>query len=51
MKFEGEDEMLRRYKVHMKMKEKFEDLQSRGKWKELLEEAEGEQELKVGRVG
>ena len=47
VKFEGEDEMLRVYKAHLKLKDKFEQLIRKENWKGLLDEAEGEQELMV----
>lgn len=50
-KFEGEDEMLRRYEFHMELMKKFKDLTAHGSWRSLLDMAEGEQELKVGGGG
>ena len=49
--FDGEEEMLRRYKFHMELKEKFQNLEPGVTWKSLLDTAEGEQELKVRGCG
>ncbi len=49
-KFEDEDEMLRKYQVHMRlMKEmdKIVEAGSEGSWKDLLTQAKDKQELKV----
>ncbi len=45
-KFEGEDEMLRRYEVHKELRVKFDQLGGLS-WKTLLDDIEGEQELRV----
>lgn len=49
-KFEGEERMLKQYEFFMELMKKFDDLGERP-WRTLLDEAEGEQELKVGGRG
>lgn len=50
-KFEGEDEMLRRHEFHMKQLKTFRALGLRESWREMLDAAVGEQELKVRGAG
>ena len=49
--FDGEEEMLRRYKFHMELKEKFLNLERGSSFMTLVDQAEGEQQLKVGGCG
>ena len=49
-KFEDEDEMLRKYGVHMKLMKELDELLAKGNsWKDLLDNAQEGQELKVRR--
>ncbi len=46
-KFEGEDEMLEKYEVYMKMLQLFKDLPSSRSWKDMLEMPYCKEHLKV----
>ena len=48
-KFDEEDEMLRRYNVHMKMQETFKNLSCEGNWRQFLRDFNDVDELKVHR--
>ena len=49
VKFEGEDEMLKRYKFHMELMEKYKSRPPGTSWSYLVNSAEGEEQLKVSR--
>ena len=50
-KFEGEDEMLEKYEVYMKMLQLFKDLPSSQTWKDMLEMPYCKEHLKVPTLG
>lgn len=46
-KFEGEEEMLKRYAIHMKLLESFKKLAPGDSWKDLMESPEAQKNSKV----
>ena len=46
-KFEGEKEALKRYKIHMKLREEFKKLTSGSSWRTLMESTLAQENLKV----
>jgi hypothetical protein len=46
-KFEGEEEILKRYEIHMKLLEKFKKLSPGGSWKDLMESTLAQENSKV----